>query len=434
VTTVRATGRIENRAIAASWKGRLRHARPYAIDAGLAVGVVVANMIAISEASFPGTRPPDAFAYALGAAIGALVLGRRRWPVGVLVASYATLMVYYWSNYPGIWPAVPLAVALYTAAASGHLRWSLGIAGLQLVGQVFFVVLWNTGPLLAALNEFARDGALMVAILLFGYAVHSHRALMAESSERLRRAEEDREREVQELSAARVIQQQLLPDELPSLSGWRVAAHYRPAREVGGDFYDFLELPDGQVALVTGDVTDKGIPAALVMATTHSILRGDAPGLVSPGSVLQRANDRLYPDIPAHMFVTCLYAVLDPATGRLRYANAGHNLPYAATADGVEELRATGMPLGAMPGMSYEEKETHLAPGDLVLLHSDGLVEAHEPGGEMFGFPRLQKVVEKSGGAEKLIGECLAALKDFVGSEWEQEDDITLVMLQRDWG
>ncbi len=92
------------------------------------------------------------------------------------------------------------------------------------------------------------------------------------------------------------------------------------------------------------------------------------------------------------------------------------------------------MPLGAMPGMSYEEKEAHLAPGDLVLLHSDGLVEAHEPGGEMFGFPRLQKVVEKSGGAEKLIGECLAALKDFVGSEWEQEDDITLVVLQRDWG
>jgi serine phosphatase RsbU (regulator of sigma subunit) len=271
----------------------------------------------------------------------------------------------------------------------------------------------------------------MVAILLFGDAVRSHRALMAETADRLRRAEEDREREAQELSAARVIQQQLLPKEMPSISGWRLAAHYQPAREVGGDFYDFLELPDGQLALVTGDVTDKGIPAALVMATTHSILRGAAPGLVSPGAVLARANDRLYPDIPAHMFVTCLYAVLDTITGRLRYANAGHNLPYAAKADGVTELRARGMPLGAMPDMTYEENEVYLAPGESILLHSDGLVEAHDPGGEIFGFPRLQKVVENSGGGKRLIDECLAELRKFVGRDWDQEDDITLVTLER---
>jgi len=256
-------------------------------------------------------------------------------------------------------------------------------------------------------------------------------AAVAEASVRLRRAEEDREREAQELSAARVIQQQLLPKELPSRPGWRVVAYYQPARAVGGDFYDFLELPDGQLALITGDVTDKGIPAALVMATTHSILRGDAPGLVSPGAVLERANDRLFPDIPSHMFVTCLYAVLDPASGRLRYANAGHNPPYVATADGVTELRATGMPLGAMPDMTYEENEAYLAPGDSVLLHSDGLVEAHNPSGQMFGFPRLQKVVKNASGSEHLVEECLSELREFVGSDWEQEDDITLVTLQR---
>jgi serine phosphatase RsbU (regulator of sigma subunit) len=300
-----------------------------------------------------------------------------------------------------------------------------------LVGEAFFVVLWSPEPTVAALNELVRDGALMVAILLFGDAVRSHRALMAETADRLRRAEEDREREAQELSAARVIQQQLLPKEMPSISGWRLAAHYQPAREVGGDFYDFLELPDGQLALVTGDVTDKGIPAALVMATTHSILRGAAPGLVSPGAVLARANDRLHPDIPAHMFVTCLYAVLDTITGRLRYANAGHNLPYAAKADGVTELRARGMPLGAMPDMTYEENEVYLAPGESILLHSDGLVEAHDPGGEIFGFPRLQKVVENSGGGKRLIDECLTELREFVGSDWEQEDDITLLTLAR---
>ena len=269
------------------------------------------------------------------------------------------------------------------------------------------------------------------AIGLWATAFVRQVAAVAETSERLRRAEEDREREAQELSAARVIQQQLLPKELPSLPGWRLASYYQPARAVGGDFYDFLELPDGHLAIVAGDVTDKGIPAALVMTTTHSIFRGDAPGLVSPGAVLEQANNRLYPDIPAHMFVTCLYAVLDLRSGLLRYANAGHNLPYVATTDGVTELRARGMPLGAMPDMTYEENEAYLAPGESILLHSDGLAEAHNPQGEMFGFPRLQKVVESSG-SEHLIDECLTELKEFVGSDWEQEDDITLVTLQRD--
>jgi serine phosphatase RsbU (regulator of sigma subunit) len=397
--------------------------------------VAVAVVVAIGAGGYsePGTRPPDALSYALGMMIGALLLARRRWPVGVLIASVVTLQVYHFPNYPGMSAAVPLAVALYTAAAAGHLRWSVGVSGLYLSGLLLYAVVGYPGPPGPILGELVRDGALLAAVLLFGDAMRSHRALMAEATDRLRRAEEDREREARELSAARVIQHQLLPKKMPSIPGWRVAAYYGPAREVGGDFYDFLELPDGRLAIVTGDVTDKGIPAALVMATTHSILRGDGLGGASPGAVLERANDRLYPDIPPHMFVTCLYAVLDPATGRLRYANAGHNLPYAATAEGVIELRATGMPLGAMPGMPYEESETHLAPGDTILLHSDGLVEAHDPSGEMFGFPRLQKVVENSSGGEHLIDECLAKLRGFVGCEWEQEDDITLVTLQRDW-
>jgi serine phosphatase RsbU (regulator of sigma subunit) len=297
----------------------------------------------------------------------------------------------------------------------------LAIAGLAVVT---FVLGISSG-----LAFFALPTA---AIGLWATAFVRQVAAVAETSEQLRRAEEDRDREAQELSAARVIQQQLLPKELPSLPGWRLASYYQPARAVGGDFYDFLELPDGQLAIVAGDVTDKGIPAALVMTTTHSIFRGDAPGLVSPGAVLEQANNRLYPDIPSHMFVTCLYAVLDPVSGRLRYANAGHNLPYVATADGVTELRARGMPLGAMPDMTYEENEAYLAPGESILLHSDGLAEAHNPAGEMFGFPRLQKVVESSSGSEHLIDECLTELREFVGSDWEQEDDITLVTLQRD--
>ena len=240
-----------------------------------------------------------------------------------------------------------------------------------------------------------------------------------------------RQRIEQELHVARLIQQQFLPKDLPDLPGWHVAAHYQPAREVGGDFYDFLELPDGQLGVVIGDVTDKGVPAALVMATTHSILRAEATRLVSPGDVLRRANALLIQEMPPHMFVTCLFAVLDPATGRLRYANAGQDLPYLRTAEGVVELRATGMPLGLLPDMAYEEKEIVLEPGQEVLLHSDGVVEAHGADREMFGFPRLKQLVAEPVTGGELIDLVLAELSEFTGPGWEQEDDITLVALAR---
>jgi anti-sigma regulatory factor (Ser/Thr protein kinase) len=131
------------------------------------------------------------------------------------------------------------------------------------------------------------------------------------------------------------------------------------------------------------------------------------------------------------MFVTCLYAVLEPATGRLRYANAGQNLPYVRTDRGVLELRATGMPLGLLPARQYEEKETYLAPGEQVLFHSDGLVEAHNRQREMFGFPRLMGLVGTLAGGAELIDHLLAELDRFTGEGWEQEDDVTLVSLRR---
>ena len=202
-----------------------------------------------------------------------------------------------------------------------------------------------------------------------------------------------RERLEQEMRVATLIQQQFLPRELPQLPDWQVAAHYGPARAVGGDFYDFIALPDGRIGIVVGDVTDKGVPAALVMARTQSVLRGEAPRLISPAKVLERANEILLPEMPARMFVTCLYMVLEPETGRVVYANAGHNLPYVRTAGGVIELRATGMPLGLLAGMDYPEHEAVLAPGESVLLYSDGIVEAHDRAGAMFGFPRLRELM-----------------------------------------
>jgi anti-sigma regulatory factor (Ser/Thr protein kinase) len=240
-----------------------------------------------------------------------------------------------------------------------------------------------------------------------------------------------RERLEQELRVAQLIQQQFLPKRLPELPGWQIAAYYRAAREVGGDFYDFIELPKGQVGLVVGDVTGHGVPAALVMATTRSILRGDAPRLVDPAAVLARANSQLHGDIPPNMFVTCLYAVLEPASGRLRYANAGHDLPYVRGESGVRELRARGMPLGLMADMAYEEKETVLEPGESILLHSDGYAEAHDPEHKMFGFPRMRDLVGRHPGGQTLIDELLMDLALFTGSAWEQEDDITLVTLVR---
>jgi PAS domain S-box-containing protein len=248
-----------------------------------------------------------------------------------------------------------------------------------------------------------------------------------------KREAQERERIEQELRIARLIQQTLLPKTLPKLSGYDIAAYYQPAREVGGDFYDTFELEDGRLGLVVGDVTDKGIPAALVMATTRTMLRVSAQRLFPPGEVLKRANEELVADIPPNMFITCLYAILDPESGRLIYANAGHDPPYLRHhGSGVEELRARGMPLGLMPGMEYEEKEITLNRGESVLFYSDGLVEAHDPHHEMFGFPRLQRLVgTHRSGESSLIDFLLSELINFTGGDWEQEDDITLVTLER---
>ena len=253
---------------------------------------------------------------------------------------------------------------------------------------------------------------------------------------------QERERIEQELRVARLIQQTLLPKHVPDVAGYQLAAYYQPAREVGGDFYDFLELDEDHLGLVVGDVTDKGVPAAIVMATTRTMLRASAQRLDSPGEVLKRVNDVIVRDIPPNMFITCLYAILDLKSGLLRYANAGHDLPYrrrstshgagGGAGGGAEELRATGMPLGLLPGMSYEEKEIILQRGDTVLFYSDGLVEAHDPHREMFGFPRLQGLVgaHRSDGPA-MVNFLLSELGRFTGQEWEQEDDITLVTLDR---
>jgi len=241
----------------------------------------------------------------------------------------------------------------------------------------------------------------------------------------------ERERIEQELRTAQAIQRAFLPKDVPALPGWQLVPYYQPAREVGGDFYDFLPFEDGRLGLVIGDVTDKGIPAALVMTATRTMLRTAAQGIFSPSEVFARVNDLLYAETPPGMFVTCFYAVLDPRSGWLHYANAGHDLPYRRHNGSISELRATGMPLGMMPGTRYDDHEVTLAPGDSVLFYSDGLVEAHNRQREMFGLPRLKMLLEEHADGASFINFLLSELKSFTGEGWEQEDDVTLVGLHR---
>jgi serine phosphatase RsbU (regulator of sigma subunit)/ketosteroid isomerase-like protein len=252
--------------------------------------------------------------------------------------------------------------------------------------------------------------------------------------QRLEQEIRERERVEQELRVARTIQQASLPKEVPELEGWQISPFYRPAREVGGDFYDFHLLSEGRLGLVVGDATGKGVPAALVMSTTCGMLQLAAQALdsSSPSEVLARVNETLLARIPLNMFVTCFYCILDPESASLSYANAGHDLPYLRRVGGdAEELRARGMPLGLMPGMSYEQKEIVLGAGEAALFYSDGLVEAHDQRGEMFGFPRLRALVAEHGEDRSLEDFLMEELYSFVGEGWEQEDDITLLTLRR---
>jgi steroid delta-isomerase-like uncharacterized protein len=235
-----------------------------------------------------------------------------------------------------------------------------------------------------------------------------------------------------ELRLARSIQQAFLPEEVPTLEGWQISPLYRPAREVGGDFYDFHLLSGGRLGLAVGDATGKGVPAALVMSTTLGMLRAVSQASdSSPGKILRRVNEALVASIPTNMFVTCFYAILDPTSGSLRYANAGHDVPYLHRSGVAEEMRARGMPLGLMPGMGYEEDEMVLDAGEAALFYSDGLVEAHRPNGEMFGFPRLRALIAEHAQKESLEEALLEELYSFVGEGWKQEDDITLLTLRR---
>jgi len=241
----------------------------------------------------------------------------------------------------------------------------------------------------------------------------------------------------QELAFAGKIQASFIPERVPSLTGWSLAASLTPARQTSGDFYDFVELPDGKIGLVVADVADKGTGAALYMALSRTLLRTFAMQFpADPAEALRQANERLLADSRADQFVTLFYAVLDPATGSLTYCNAGHNPPLVLRADAPtvpELLSRTGTALGVMEELTWQAKTVQLERGDALILYTDGVTEAQDAANLLFGEERLFTTARAhlAQSASDLHAAILEAIRAFVG-EAPQFDDITLVTVKRE--
>jgi sigma-B regulation protein RsbU (phosphoserine phosphatase) len=240
------------------------------------------------------------------------------------------------------------------------------------------------------------------------------------------------ERVDQELKVAREIQTSFLPEVCCEIPGFEVAAYWQAAREVGGDFYDFIPLPNGRMGFVVADVSDKGVPAALFMALCRALIRASAVGSTTVDEALQRANELILADASSGMFVTLLYAILDPARCKLTYVNAGHNPPILSRRDRMLLLRAKGMALGVIEDIELERQEVELAEGDVVVFYTDGVTEAINEAEEEFGQARLAQVVVENRdlAAQELIDGINEEVTAFIGGE-PQFDDFTLVVLKR---
>ena len=238
-----------------------------------------------------------------------------------------------------------------------------------------------------------------------------------------------------DLEVARSLQLAILPSAFPTTPGWDAAARMIPATEMGGDFYDYIELPSGEVGLVIADVSGHGVPAAFFMAVARTNLREQAVHHIDPGECLAQTNNALCAQNPLDLFVTVFYCVLDPKTGALRYANGGHNPPYVRRAAGeVETLSgAGGLVLGALSGTTYPTHTVQLLRGDRLVLYTDGVTEAFNPSEELYGARRLADEVHVHGGGTPaaLVERICRSVTNFAGTA-PQSDDITLTVLT--WG
>ncbi len=235
-----------------------------------------------------------------------------------------------------------------------------------------------------------------------------------------------------ELQVASQMQQSILPTSFPEKPGYQVFGNMEPAREVGGDFFDVVVLDHGRIGLAIADVSDKGVPAALFMMSSRTLLKGAAIGSLEPGEVLGEVNRLLEEDNNVTMFVTMFYAVFDPANGQLAYANGGHNSPLIIHVDGSSTLlpQTGGIALGVMPDICYEQNVITLSPGEILVLYTDGVTEAMNEKEEEFGMERLRRIFAgaRSNDAKKANQAVFEAVHAFTG-EIPQSDDITCLTL-----
>jgi serine phosphatase RsbU (regulator of sigma subunit) len=243
-----------------------------------------------------------------------------------------------------------------------------------------------------------------------------------------------RERLEREIEVARQIQRTLLPDHLPETPGWDLAAMWKTARQVGGDFYDVFVLPDRRLGLFIADVSDKGIPAALFMALTRTLVRAVVYDTESPAEALRRVNDLMLPDNKQEMFVTAVYGVLSLDTGEFRYANAGHNPPLVACREdgSIELLRRTGPALGVIDEYAIREETVHLEPGNCILLYTDGLTEAFSPQDEPYGDERLCHLIESASvdSVKDMLDAIETSVAEFI-NPLPLADDMTMLAVRR---
>lgn len=263
----------------------------------------------------------------------------------------------------------------------------------------------------------------------------AHQTATVLETARLQASATERRRLEQELEVARSIQASFIPDFPPELPGWQLAAAWRAARQVSGDFYDFVALPDGKWGLVIADVADKGTPAALFMAVCRTLLRAAAVSRTSPAKTLRRVNQLLFNDARTDLFVTVFYAVWDPKTGVVTYASGGHNSPLLVRAAdrNVVELHSKGIALGVIPEVELEEKQVTMQCGDILVAYTDGVTEAMQADYTEWGLERFTQTLAEGphDGAEALLDEVLARVEKFVGGA-PQSDDLTMWVLRRD--
>jgi serine phosphatase RsbU (regulator of sigma subunit) len=257
---------------------------------------------------------------------------------------------------------------------------------------------------------------------------------LAIQNERLKEEMVDRERVEREFQLARQIQKTFLPQSIPGIDGWDFDLRWRTAREVGGDFYDVFITRDERIAFAIADVSDKGMPAALYMTVTRTLIRAMAQYITSPSEVLDRVNELLYEESQNGMFVTAIYALLDPHTGVLEYANAGHNLPllYRSETSQIEKLAKGGIALGVVDSEKYVCHKLEIKEKDTLLLYTDGVTEAFSATGDQFTESRLINALQSNlyGSASEML-ESLEDLINLFRKGEPPSDDLTMLAIHR---